>query len=135
MLAWQLAAARREHAALLELGAARYDAERASWPRPRIESNAGSALRKLGCLREAEMELSGALDTAPIRRTAVLCDLAHTYVAVGDADTAAEALEEAFLLARADGMESRLPRIVAAKSLLPPGRAARELDEVMHGIG
>jgi tetratricopeptide (TPR) repeat protein len=134
MLAWQLAAAGREHAAHLELGAARCDAERAGWPMPRIESNAGSALRKLGWLQEAEMELSGALDTPPIRRTAVLCDLAHTYVAVGDADTAAEALEEAFVLARADGMESRLPRIVTAKSLLPPGRATRQLDEVMRSV-
>jgi hypothetical protein len=77
------------------------------------------------------MELSGALDTPPIRAPP---SSATWRIALGDVDTAAEALEEAFLLAHADGMESRLPRIVAAKSLLPPGRAARELDEVMHGI-
>jgi hypothetical protein len=133
-LAWEFAANGDQHGALMELNAATFEAQSAGWPKALIDSSVGTALRKLGRLVDAELALSGALDTPPVRRVWILCDLARTYVASGEPDMAAEALEEAFLLTRAGGIEARLPRILAVRSLLPPGRAKRELVEVMHGI-
>jgi hypothetical protein len=130
-LAWELAATGDQRSALMELDAGRVDAQRADWDDPAIAACAGSALGRLGRLKDAVLALSGALDSPPSRRTWVLCDLARTYVAMGDVDMGAEALEEAFLLATADGLTARLPRVIAARSLLPAGRALRELDDVL----
>lgn len=132
-LAWEFAASSDRRGALVEIDTGRIDAQRAGWSEPAIDACVGSALRKLGRLKDAELALSGALDSPPSRKTWVLCDLARTYVAMGDVDMGGEALEEAFLVTRADGMEARLPRIIAARSIFPPGRALRELDDVLHG--
>jgi hypothetical protein len=91
------------------------------------------ALRRLGRVKDAELTLSGAVDSPPSRRTWVLCDLARTCGAMDEVDMAGEALEDAFLLATVDGMTARPPRIVGARSILPPGRALRELDDVIQG--
>jgi hypothetical protein len=131
-LGWELATAGNEHGALLELDAATVEAERAGWATNVIDSRVGIIQHRLGHLVDAEQSLSRALDTPPPRHVWVLCSLAHTLAAFGDADTAAGALEEAFLLTRAHGMKARLPRILAVRSLLPPGRAAQQLDELMR---
>jgi DNA-binding transcriptional ArsR family regulator len=73
-------------------------------------------------------------------------DKVERYVCANGPGWALEAARDLTLQLRGSGRQcppvgsgrrrrqSRLLRIVAAKSLLPPGRAARELDEVMHGI-
>jgi hypothetical protein len=131
-LAWEFAARGDRHGAIVEIDAGRIDAQRAGWSEPAIDACVGSALRKLGRLTGAEPALSGALDGPPSRTTWVLCDLARVHAAMGDVDMGGQALEEAFLLTTADGMRARLPRIVAARSVLPPGRALRELDDVLR---
>lgn len=131
-LAWEYAATGDRRGAVMEVDAGRIEAQRAGWSQPAIDACVGPALRKLGRLEDAELTLSGALDSPPSRRTWVLCDLARTYGAMSEMDMAGEALEEAFLLAKAHGMNARLPRIIAARSVLPPGRALRELDDVLH---
>jgi tetratricopeptide (TPR) repeat protein len=133
-LAWELAVEGNQHGALMELDAATYEAEKAGWTRTAIDEMVGGVMRKLGRRTDAEIALSGALAAPPVRRVWVLCDLARMHLTSGDADTAAETLEEAFLLMRANGIEGRLPRILAVRSLLPPGRAKRALTEVMHGV-
>jgi hypothetical protein len=67
-------------------------------------------------------------------RVIVLCDLARLRAASREADAAAEALEDAYLLTRAHDIQARLPRILAARSTLPPGRATRGLDDLLHGV-
>jgi tetratricopeptide (TPR) repeat protein len=132
-LAWELAAADDRRGSLMELDAATFEAHRAGWSETAIGSSAGPPLRRLGRLADAERALARALDTAPVRRVCVLCDLARTHVAAGDADGAAEALEEAFLLTRAERIEGRRAHIASVRSVLPPGRATEQLDEVMRG--
>jgi hypothetical protein len=132
-LGWELAAAGNDHGALLELDAAMLEAQRAGWPASVVDSRVGNIHYRLGHLVDAELSLSRAVDTPPPRRVWVLCSLAHTHLGSGEVDAAAGALEEAFLLTRAHGIPARLPRILAVRSLLPPGRAARQLDELMRG--
>jgi tetratricopeptide (TPR) repeat protein len=130
--AWELALTGDRHDALVELDMATMEAQRAGWRDPSIHEMVGSTLRKLRRPVEAERSLSRALDQRPYRRIWVHCEVAQVHLALNDADAAAGSLEEAFLLTRAQGMSGRLPRILAVRAMLPPGRAARELDEVMH---
>lgn len=129
--AWELALAGDRHDALVELDMATMEARGAGWRDPSVHEMVGSTLRKLGRPVDAERSLSRALDQRPYRRIWVHCEIAQAHLAVRDADAAAASLEAAFLLTRTHGIEGRLPRILAVRALLPAGRAARELDEVM----
>ena len=132
--AWELAMAGNRRGALVELDAAMAEAEKAGWRNAAVHEMVGVGLRTVGRAAEAERSLCRALDQPPVRRVWDLCELAQTRLALGDADAAARHLGEAFLLTRAHSVTGRLPRILAVRALLPLGRAARELDEVMHSV-
>lgn len=131
--AWELAMAGNRRGALLELDSAAFEADKAGWTASAIRETIGTGLRVMGRPAEAERSLWGALDQPPVRRVLVLCEIAQAHLDLDEVDGAAQDLEEAFLLTRAHGIKGRLQYILAAKTLLPPGRAARELDEVMRG--
>jgi tetratricopeptide (TPR) repeat protein len=129
---WELAAHGDRRGALMELEAAQIDAQLAGCSACTIDSAVGGILRRLGRITEARQVLSGALDTPPVRRVCVLCDLARVHAASGDVDGAAQELEEAFLLTRAHGVDGRVRHVLAARSVLPAGRPARELDDLLR---
>jgi tetratricopeptide (TPR) repeat protein len=138
-LAWEFAAEGDERGALMELDAAAIEAERAGKPPSQFYDDgwpalrSGATLRRLGRYVEAEATLTRALSGPPIRTTAALSDLARVHAARGDADAAAAALEEAFLLVRAHGIAGRQYRILATREVLPECPAVRQLDAVMDG--
>lgn len=132
--AWDLAMAGEPHPALVELDMATMEADKAGWRQPSIHEMVGVTLRKVGRPAEAERSLTKALDQPPVRRVWVLCEAAQAHLALDDVDAAAQDLEEAFLLTHAYSIKGRLPRILAVRALLPPGRAAQELDEVMRRV-
>ena len=132
-LAWELAARGEKYAAHMELAAATFEAQEAGWSETLIASYVGPLLRKLGLPALADHTLSGALDTAPVRRVWVLCGLARTWVATGDEDGAVEALREALRLTRAHGIDGRMGYITGARSILRPSRAVDALNELMRG--
>jgi hypothetical protein len=142
-LAWQYAAVGDSRAALMELGAADIEHDRAS-PDPDVVESAdggrklpggyrGATLRKLRLYEEAITTCTDDLTGPPQWQTSAMVNIARVHATRNDVDTAAATLEEAFLMIRQAGLTQRRGRVKAVRALLPDTVAVRQLDAVMFG--
>lgn len=142
-LAWQYAALGDSRAALMEVGAADIEHDRAA-PDPDVVESAdggrtlpggyrGAALRKLRLYDEAITTCTHDLTGPPQWQTPAMVNIARVHAATGDVDAAAAALEEAFLRNMQAGLAQRQGRVKAVRTLLPDTVAVRQLDAVMYG--
>jgi hypothetical protein len=129
-LAWECAADGSEVAAMrhVQIGAAEWGLSTGE-----LASRRGDVFRMFPShAADAETSLYAALgaNCPPVRAGSVFVSLARIHLADGDVATAAEDLEEAWLINRS--AELRQCRVMAVRRLLPDCLATRQLDAVMH---